>query len=167
LYRLCLVRLRDRARAEDVLQESLLRIYEALDRYDGRASLYTWMYTITRNQCWTALARCRRDPLSLAEADWESTPESGGASDPDPQQTAIRQNDLDQVCVLVDRLPELYRQVILLFYWEDRSVSEVAKLLRLREGTVKTRLYRARAILEDRLRRRGLVDGDLGWDIGQ
>ena len=167
LHQLCVILLRDRALAEDVLQESLLRIYQALDRYDGRASLYTWMYAITRNQCCSALARRRRDPLSLAEADRESTPEHAGANDPNPQETAIRQEDVDQVRDLVERLPELYRQVVLPFYWGDRSVSEVAKLLSLPEGTVKTRLHRARAILEDRLRRRGLDDGDLGRNTGQ
>lgn len=73
LHQLCVILLRDRALAEDVLQESLLRIYQALDRYDGRASLYTWMYAITRNQCCSALARRRRDPLCLAQADREST----------------------------------------------------------------------------------------------
>jgi RNA polymerase sigma-70 factor (ECF subfamily) len=129
--------------------------------------MYTWIYAITRNQCLTALARCGRDPLFLAQTDWESTQEGAGASDPGPQETAIRQQDVDQVRDLIVRLPELYRQAVLLFYWEDRSVSEVAKLLSLREGTVKTRLRRARAILEGRLRRRGLDDGDLGWDTGQ
>jgi RNA polymerase sigma-70 factor, ECF subfamily len=166
LHHLCVVLLRDRALAEDVLQESLLRIYQALYRYDGRASLYTWMYAITRNQCCTVVRR-GRDPLSLVETDWESDPESASASDLDPQETAIRQEDVAQVRDLVARLPEVYRQVVLLFYWGEQSVSEVAKLLSLPEGTVKTRLHRARVILEDRLRRRGLDEVDLGWGTGQ
>jgi RNA polymerase sigma factor (sigma-70 family) len=59
---------------------------------------------------------------------------------------------------LVDLLPERYRRTLLLFYYEDRSVSEVASMLSMPEGTVKTSLFRARAALAEQLRRRGLDD---------
>ena len=59
IFRLCCVMLRDRAQAEDAAQESLVRIWKALDRYDGSASLSSWIYAITRNRCLTALERRR------------------------------------------------------------------------------------------------------------
>jgi len=55
IYRLCCAMLRNRAQAEDAAQESFVRIWKALDRYDGRASLSSWIYAITRNRCLTAL----------------------------------------------------------------------------------------------------------------
>jgi RNA polymerase sigma-70 factor (ECF subfamily) len=58
----------------------------------------------------------------------------------------------------VDLLPERYRRTLTLFYYEDRSVSEVARMLGMPEGTVKTNLSRARAALAEQLRRRGLSD---------
>jgi RNA polymerase sigma-70 factor, ECF subfamily len=56
---------------------------------------------------------------------------------------------------MVDRLPERSRRLLLLFYYEDHSVREVAKMLAMPEATVRTHLHRARATLWDQLRRRG------------
>src|SRR5581483_297256 len=64
VYRLCCALLRDGFQAEDVAQESLIRIWKALPRYDQRASLSTWIYAITRNRCLSALGQ-RREAMSL------------------------------------------------------------------------------------------------------
>jgi RNA polymerase sigma-70 factor (ECF subfamily) len=64
----------------------------------------------------------------------------------------------DTLRELIGLLPERYRRTLMLFYYEDRSVSEVAGMLGMPEGTVKTNLYRARAALTEQLRRRGLDD---------
>jgi RNA polymerase sigma factor (sigma-70 family) len=69
-------------------------------------------------------------------------------ADPDERSTLLR--------ALVDKLPERYRRTLTLHYYEDRSVSEVAAMLAMPEGTVKTTLHRARAALTEQLRRRGL-----------
>src|SRR6185437_2445541 len=68
IYRLCCALLRDRSQAEDVAQESLVRIWRMLHRYDGRAALSTWIYAITRNRCLTALERRRRADDDAADA---------------------------------------------------------------------------------------------------
>ena len=68
LYRLCCGLLRDRVLAEDAAQESLLRIWKSLSKYDARAALSTWIYTIARNRCLTALDR-RQVAESLIQRD--------------------------------------------------------------------------------------------------
>lgn len=148
MYRLCCAVLGDHALAQDVAQESLLRIWRALGRYDGRAALSTWIYTIARNRCRTALVRRRaqgtREDVDCLE---EDTQPPAASSDGEQRLELLRE--------LVNELPERYRVAITLYYYEGRSVSEVAVLLAMPEGTVKTRLHRARAALLEQLRRRG------------
>lgn len=150
VYRLCCALLHDRVQAEDAAQESLVRIWKALDRYDERASLSSWIYAITRNRCLTALQK-RRWLDSLDELGEEG--EFGlPANEEAPDGRA------EQLLSLVELLPERLRRVLVLYYYEERSVSEVALMLGCPEGTVKTTLFRARAALTEMLKRRGLDD---------
>lgn len=152
VYRLCCSILRDPDEAQDAAQESLLRVWKALPKYDQRASLSTWIYTITRNRCLTAIER-RRIQESLADPAVELEVESGQANAP--------QRDEDQGAILrelVEELPERYRKALTLYYYEERAVGEVAQMLGVPEGTVKTNLQRARALLLERIRTLGLAD---------
>ena len=153
VFRLCCALLRDRAQAEDAAQESLIRIWKALPGYDGRASLSTWIYAITRNRCLTALDR-RREMVSLTD---ESVAEEASTVAA-PAPATESENPFARLRELVGRLPERYRRTLVLYYYEERSVSEVADMLGIPEGTVKTTLYRARAALSEQLRRQGLDD---------
>jgi RNA polymerase sigma-70 factor (ECF subfamily) len=150
IYRLCCALLRDRAQAEDAAQESLVRIWKALERYDGRASLSSWIYAITRNRCLTALEK-RRSHDSLD--DLGEDVESGLAVTEEPGDGRA-----EQLLGLVELLPERLRRALLLYYYEEHSVNEVALMLGCPEGTVKTLLFRARAALAEMLKRRGLDD---------
>jgi RNA polymerase sigma-70 factor (ECF subfamily) len=155
MYRLCCALLRDRAQAEDAAQESMLRVWKALDAYDGRASLSSWIYAITRNRCLTAIERRRAlDSLSDSEVEAEVT----GLQSPDEGPEDDRSVQLRE---LVNLLPERLRRTVLLYYFEERSTSEVALMLGCPEGTVKTHLFRARAALMEQLKRRGLDDARL------
>jgi RNA polymerase sigma-70 factor (ECF subfamily) len=152
VYRLCCSVLRDPDQAQDAAQESLLRVWKALPKYDRRASLSTWIYTITRNRCLTAIER-RRIQESLSDPAVELEVEGLQASAPE--------RDEDQAAILrglVDELPERYRNALTLYYYEDRAVGEVAQMLGVPEGTIKTNLHRARALLLERIRTLGLAD---------
>jgi RNA polymerase sigma-70 factor (ECF subfamily) len=154
IYRLCCAMLRDRAQAEDAAQESLLRVWKALDTYDERAALSSWIYAITRNRCLTALARRRAmDSLSDGEVEAQITQLVSHDDAGDDRGALLRE--------LVDLLPERLRRTVLLYYFEERSTSEVALMLGCPEGTVKTHLFRARAALTEQLKRRGLADASL------
>ncbi len=152
VYRLCCALLRDRSEAEDAAQESLVRIWKALARYDGRAALSSWIYAITRNRCLTALQRRRLGSLDVLDGASQTAeaPEAGATPSWDARKQQLRD--------LVELLPERLRRVLLLYYYEERSVSEVACMLGCAEGTVKTTLFRGRAALSELLRRRGLDD---------
>lgn len=150
VYRLCHAFLRDPAQAEDAAQDTLIRVWRALPGFDGRAALSTWIYAIARNRCLTAISR-RRDLLSLSEPDVAALADAAAhAEDPQAPEGLLRE--------LVDGLPERYRRPTVLFYYEDRSVAEVATQLGLPEGTVKTNLFRARAALHAQLERLGIQD---------
>jgi RNA polymerase sigma-70 factor (ECF subfamily) len=152
VYRLCCALLRDPTQAQDAAQESLVRIWKALPGYDARASLSTWIYAITRNRCLSALER-RRAQAAIGDSDLdlaELPAESADSYEPEERAARLRE--------LIDLLPERYRRTLTLFYFEDRSVGEVAGMLGQPEGTVKTTLFRARAALTELLRQRGLHD---------
>ncbi len=149
VYRLCCALLRDRTQAEDAAQESLVRVWKALDRYDERASLSSWIYAITRNRCLTALEK-RRPLDSLDEMGEEAEIELPAPGEPGEGHA--------ELLGLVELLPERLRRALVLYYYEERSVSEVALMLGCPEGTVKTTLFRARAALTEMLKRRGLDD---------
>jgi len=150
VYRLCCALLRDRVQAEDAAQESLVRVWKALDRYDGRASLSSWIYAITRNRCLTVLEK-RRPLDSLDQLGEEAEIRLLQIAEPCDGRT-------EQLLSLVELLPERLRRALVLYYYEERSVSEAALMLGCPEGTMKTTLFRARAALAEMLKRRGLDD---------
>ena len=133
--------LRDREAAEDVTQEVFIKVWRALPRYDGRASMSTWIYTIARNASLSAL-RSRRPQSSLSDAEVMEAVEGV-----DPAPSADVGVDRAAILRLVEQLPTRQRQVIMLFYMEEQSHEEVAAMLAMPVGTVKTLLHRARARL--------------------
>jgi RNA polymerase sigma-70 factor (ECF subfamily) len=134
VFRMALVILRDPGRAEEVTQDVFLKLWRVLPDYDGRAALSTWLYTIARNTC-----------LSAARAEsYRKTALLETSAEPAAPNTAPAKVGLQPY---LDRLPEVQRQVITLFYLEEKSVKAVAELLDLPEGTVKSHLHRARRTL--------------------
>jgi RNA polymerase sigma-70 factor (ECF subfamily) len=134
VFRMAVMMLRDAGRAEEITQDVFLKLWRALPSYDGRAALSTWVYTIARNTGLSAVrSESYRKTTSLDQSD-EPTVASVGAID-----VALKQ--------CLSRLPDIQRDVITMFYFEDRNVAEVAKLMDLPEGTVKSHLHRARRAL--------------------
>jgi len=135
VFRMAIVMLGgDAGRAEEVTQDVFLKLWRALPSYDGRAALSTWLYTIARNTCLTAVraeSYRRTTPLDAGNepAFWTATPDA----------IAVRQ------CLAT--LPEIQQQVVTLFYLQERSIKDVAAMLDLAEGTVKSHLHRARRAL--------------------
>lgn len=132
--------LRDRAAAEDVAQEVFVKLWQALDSYDGRARLSTWIYAITRNAAVSAL-RKRPRAASLSDPDCAAEAERIASHGPPPE------SDDPRLWRHVQALPEMQRQVVTLYYQDERSTEEVAEMLGLPVNTVKTHLHRARARL--------------------
>lgn len=139
--------LHNRDAAEDVTQEVFIKVWRALPTFDGRASVSTWIYTIARNASLSAL-RSRRhfdslsDPEVLAKAETGRDPVDG-LNRSSVETTA----DAETIMRMVEQLPDKQRQVVTLFYMQEQSHEEVATMLAMPVGTVKTLLHRARAKL--------------------
>src|SRR5213594_1770106 len=154
VFRLAISMVRDEALAQDLAQDIFLKIWKALPGYNGTASLSTWIYTISRNTCLTELKRrAARRTVSLSEPAVEASLDSIPAlQTSDPEAGA----EMD-VQAMPNQLPEKYRQVVTLFYLEQKSYEEVGALLGIPLGTVKTFLYRAKKELLKMSRRNEYV----------
>jgi RNA polymerase sigma-70 factor (ECF subfamily) len=133
VFRMALAMLRNAGRAEELTQDIFLKLWRALPAYDGRAMPSTWLYAIARNTCLTAVrAETYRKTATLDDVPEPHVP------------AAVMSVDWDR---LLSRLPDAQRQAITLFYFEDRNVAEVAAMMGVPEGTVKSQLHRARRAL--------------------
>lgn len=141
VLRLAFSMMRNEAQAQDAAQDAFVRIWKGLPGYNASAALSTWIYTIARNTCLTELKkRSTRPAVSLQEPDLEAVADRIPAlqsADPEPGR------DMD-VEAMLSELPENYRRVITLFYLEQKSYADVAAMLGLPLGTVKTFLFRAK-----------------------
>lgn len=140
VFRLVLSLVGNAARAEDVSQDVFLKIWQALDVFDAkRAAVGTWVYRIARNTALTHLrAESYRQTLSIDSIDEPCVaPAESGEGD-------IRR--------VVEQLPEELREVVVLYYYQERSVDEVAVMLELPSGTVKSHLFRARRMLAETMK---------------
>lgn len=127
--------------AHDLAQRTFLAAQEALPRFRGDSSFRTFLFSIARNLKLQHYEGRGRMPA------WQEADSKLGQEGPSPS-TAVRVLEAhNQVRNLVDCLPEEFREVVSLFYWDDMSVQEIAQLLKMPEGTVKSRLHRGRAIL--------------------
>lgn len=146
--------LRDRALAEDCVQETFISALGKLDQFAGRASFGSWLHRIAVNQALMKLRSRKRkkeepiDPLlpefdqgdCRIEAPW-TTPLS-------PEEILTREDLRMLVLARINDLPETYRIILQLRDIEELTTSEVAEALRLSEANVKVRLHRARAALK-------------------
>jgi len=146
----------DSEEARDLSQEVFLQVYRHLGRFQGRSSLKTWIYRIVVNQCrnrqrWWRRRRVDRasslEELTSAEEAKASTAACGGPESPFDQ--ACRRERSQRVQVALLALPFHHRTVLVLREVEGLSCEGIASMLELPEGTVKSRLARAR----DSLRR--------------
>jgi RNA polymerase sigma-70 factor, ECF subfamily len=141
VFRLAYSILGDSASAEDVTQDAFMKMWLILPEYDGRASPSTLLYTIARNTALSALrAATHRRSASL-----DCTHEMSAASVDTTAQLETEQ--------LVRGLPDAEQQVVRLFYLGDRKVDEVAQMLDMPTGTVKSHLHRARRRLAEWMKR--------------
>ena len=146
VFGLCLRMLTHRQDAEDVTQESLVRIVRNLHRWDSSRPFLPWMTAIAANRCRTHLTRRARRPMgTLAE------PDTTAMVDSDSRELR------EELQLAIDQLREEYRNCFELFYLQEQSCAEISELVGVPEGTVKTWLHRARKELADALRRRGFT----------
>ena len=155
LYRLALRMLNQPQDAEDVLQDTFLKAYRHLDRFDGRSSLSTWLYRILTNEALMVLRRKHPEMVSIDEpkdtADGETVPVQIVDWCCIPEVELMSSEVRDRLDEAVEHLPYSLRVVFLLRDIEGLSTIETAEVLNLSETAVKTRLSRARMRLREEL----------------
>jgi RNA polymerase sigma-70 factor (ECF subfamily) len=150
VYRIAFLVLRNSGDAEEAVQETFLDLLRALPGYrlEGAARFETWLYRVTVNRCRMRL-RGSRPP----SADWDELAERLRTADPghDPQ-ARVQQSELRQALWrTVDTLADHHRLVVLLRYLYDLPYREIAQVLEISEGTVKSRLHTAHRRLRQQL----------------
>ncbi len=141
--------LNDWGEAEDAAQEAFLRAYAHLDRYDQQRSFKTWLLSIASNHC---IDRLRRRRLTLLSLDEPLPPHPALTSDtPGPEEATLANERSAQVQKLLDELNPDYRVAVILRYWYDFSYAEIAEMLETTESAIKSRLFRARQTLANKL----------------
>jgi RNA polymerase sigma-70 factor (ECF subfamily) len=154
VYNLAFRLLDGREDALDVSQETFVRAYASLTRFDPDRPLAPWLFRIAANLCY-GLLRKRRPEVSFEaiEEGGEEARESDlpGSSAADPLQRVLKTARDAEIWESVLSLPEPYRTVVLLRYQEDLSHAEIATVLEMPIGTVKTCLHRARQRLRKSL----------------
>jgi RNA polymerase sigma-70 factor (ECF subfamily) len=154
VFSVALRMLRQREDAEDVTQETFVRVFRALDRYDPARPFSAWIFTITSRLCIDLIRRRKIRPLPLVRQD------AGGGEDetidvpdegPGPEILSQHEEEERRVQDLIDALPPHYRIVVVMRHQQDLAYEEIAVALNLPLGTVKARIHRARALLAQRL----------------
>ena len=131
--------------APDATQEALMAVVRGLPRFDGHAAFTTWLYRVTTNACLDELRRRRRRPLLGLD---DERPLDGPALGPDPAAAVAARIDVDGALA---RLPPEFRAAVVLRDLCGLDYAEIAEVLRIPPGTVRSRIARGRGQLADLL----------------
>jgi len=154
VFGLCLGFLRNQADAEDLTHDTFIRAYENLRRYRLDKKFSTWLFTIASNLSRNRLRHRRYHPVVPPPEQRE-----GGL---DPAAIVAREGRQRRVKAALDTLPYGYRAPLVLRYYNELSYKEIAEVLSLPEGTVKTRIHRAKVMLKERIEQNGVMNYERG-----
>jgi len=145
---------KDPSEAQDVAQETFIKAYRALGNFRGDSAFYTWLYRIAINTAKNYLvSRSRRSSdyqvdIQDAEA-LENAPQLQGMET--PERLLLNQEIIDTIKIAIDKLPEEMRTAIMLREFEGMSYEEIAEAMDCPVGTVRSRIFRAREAIDNKL----------------
>lgn len=150
--------LQDDDDAEDVVQDALISGYRSIHKFRADSGIYTWLYRIVINRAKDILTRRRKNvEKSLAEQEFQFVDER------ENYEKKLELSEESKYLInKIQKLDDVYRQVIELRYFEELSYSEIASILGCNEGTVKSRLFKAKELLKQMI----LSDQKDGRKIG-
>lgn len=158
VYNLCYRMLGESGEAEDASQETFLRVYRNLHRYDTNRPFKTWLLSIASNHC---IDRLRKRRMQLVSLDDEPTAAALAlrSKDPTPEQATAAGELSSYIQTLLLQLDEHYRLAVVYRYWYQYSYAEIAELMDTTESAIKSRLHRARKKLSE------LMEGSDSFDL--
>lgn len=146
VYNLCYRMLGEPEAAEDAAQDTFLKAYQNLTRYDSERPFATWLLSIAAHHCIDKLRRKRFVTFSIDE-DEEQPMEIPDRHAPDPEAEAVNKQEREHLQGLLQSLDPVDRAAVVMRYWHEASEIEIAQALKLTVPAVKSRLHRARRAL--------------------
>jgi len=153
IYNLAMAKTQNKENAQDISQECFLRAYKMLRSYRTDSAFSTWIYRICQNLIFDFYRKTKKIKtfsLSVSDSDdgelkEQDIPDTGG----DPSEQIIREEKIKKIRELVNSLPDDLREIIILRDFQNLSYDNIAEILELEIGTVKSRLNRAREKLKN------------------
>jgi RNA polymerase sigma-70 factor (ECF subfamily) len=142
--------LNDSGDAEDAAQETFLRAYQSMKRYDNRRPFPTWLLSIAAHYCIDQIRKRRMTFISMED---EVYPELPDAS-PGPETWLSRSEERKEVQGILDSLQPVDRAAVVMYYWYEMPYEEIGQALNITVSAVKSRLHRARRVMADQWNRR-------------
>lgn len=155
IFHVVLKIVRNKEEAQDLVQETFMKAFNALASYRSEYRFSTWLYKIAANCAIDFVRKKRIEALSLdkpietkdGQVEFE-VPDTSW----DPEQDLVRKQKLKSIDEAIDSLPAKYREVIIYRHRDDKPYEEIAGILRVPVGTVKARIFRARELLKKKLK---------------
>lgn len=141
ILKTALVILKSKELAEDVYQETFLRVCRSFSSYRRESSEKTWITSIAINVCRDYMRSSWKKRVVVTEDFLTYT------SDSDTEELIERRDEKKELLKAIMKLPDKYRQIIHLYYYQEMDVKDIAKVLKIPGGTVKSRLFKARNLL--------------------
>ena len=140
---------RSQAEAEDIVQETFIKVFKYIKGFKGESSLYTWIYRISQNLIKDRFkSQIYTVPYEDNEVDFKT-----------PEEIIINNIDREILKAELDNLNFIYKQVLVLFYFNDLSIKDISQILDEKEGTIKSKLSRGRVMLKEALEKGGDFSG--------
>lgn len=137
----------DRGEAEDLAQETFLRAFRAYSKFRAGTKAKAWLFTIMRN-LWREKGRKKKKEESLEDVQHYGEKELTSSPQNNPEEIVLEKLRNFELTELLDALPPIFKECLILCDVEGYAYKEAAKILRTKEGTIKSRLFRARNMLK-------------------
>jgi RNA polymerase sigma-70 factor (ECF subfamily) len=144
VYKMAWLMLRDHQRAEDVVQETFLQVYTKINKLSNNMAFEKWLYKITVNHCYEIIRKHKKADLLLLD----ETIENFTTNSSIPHMELIQKEVRKKIITAIYALPLKHRTVLILFYFNDLSIKEIAAIISKSEGTVKSRLFYGKKLLK-------------------
>jgi RNA polymerase sigma-70 factor (ECF subfamily) len=146
IYRKCVSLTQDQNTAKDLMQDIMLKIFLNISQFEGRSNFSLWVNTISYNHCMQYFKLKKRLLISPEEL---STYEGLAIQDIEEEHQELQQIKVNQLRLLLEKLKPEYRLILVMRYFSDMSVKEIAESLEIGESAVKMRLKRGRSKLAE------------------
>jgi RNA polymerase sigma-70 factor (ECF subfamily) len=159
VYTLALRMVRNREEAEEVAQDTFIKVFKSLDRFKGDSKFSTWIYKVTYNACLDRIKKNKKhlNEVAIDEFTFNKLETIDNALD-----NLIKEEKNRLIKNCINKLPEDSSALLTLFYFEDLSLEEISKIINIEANTVKVKLFRARkklaVILEQYLQPQNSMD---------